>query len=484
MAVNMPRPAMTSHQGVSGVGLPWPALLYLLCVVLPLWMNLGPIKLSVLRILLLAITVPLLVQVLMGRFGRVMAIDLLMIAHTIWIGVALYVNNPGQMVTQVGSVGLEFLGGYLVARAYVRTPEAFIALCRWILLIVVLLLPFALIETQTGYPPLVQILKALPVIDTVPIVHQEKRMGLDRAQVVFVHPIHFGLFCSISVALVFVALKDVVSTPVRWGGAILSGMAGFLALSSGALLAIALQVALIGWASLFHRIRWRWWLLVGLFAMAWVAIDLLSNRSPMRVFMSYATFSAHNAYWRSIIFEWGMKSVWAHPLYGIGLNDWVRPDFMFSGSMDNFWLVMAVRYGIPGFLCVAGAYVLGVFQVMRRSFDEDATLRHIRRAWVFIMLGLAFTLATVHVWATIYSFVFFMFGAGLWLAGATPRDDRSHGDTATDGDPSDASPGHARGRVRAGATSTSRNGLQFRRFETVTPAHRRPREAPSVPEHP
>ncbi|MEO5953666.1 MAG: O-antigen ligase domain-containing protein, partial [Chloroflexia bacterium] len=126
--------------------------------------------------------------------------------------------------------------------------------------------------------------------------------------------------------------------------------------------------------------------------------------------------------WRAIIFDWGMKNVWGSPFVGIGMNDWVRPSYMTSGSMDNFWLVMAVRYGIPGFLLLATGYALAVFRILRRDFSTDIVLAQIRRAWVFTFLGLSFTLSTVHIWTNIYSFVFFMFGAGMWLISAEPQD--------------------------------------------------------------
>ena len=132
--------------------------------------------------------------------------------------------------------------------------------------------------------------------------------------------------------------------------------------------------------------------------------------------MSYATFSAWNAYWRSIIFDWGMFNVWANPIFGLGLRNWIRPSYMASGSMDNFWLVMAVRYGIPGFVLIALGYIDAIQRIMRRKFEGDATLTQFRLAWVFTFLGLSFTLCTVHIWTAIYSFVFMMLGAGMWMA--------------------------------------------------------------------
>jgi O-Antigen ligase len=418
------------------VALPLPVILYLLCVVLPIGFKAGPLAMTSLRVLLLVMVLPLLARLLLGRYGRVFLTDYLFLAHVGWMAVALMQNNPDRMVEQVGSLGIEFLGGYVIGRAYIRTPEAFAALSRWVILLVCCTMPFAVYESQTGKPIILELIRSLPGVETVAKVRPDPRWGLQRAQVVFAHAIHYGLFCSVAFSLAFVALNGWIGTAKRW---ILSGLiaaSGFLALSSGALLAFVLQMSLIAWAAAFARLKWRWWLLVGMFCLAYVIVDIFSNRTPMRVFMSYATFSAHNAYWRSIILEWGLMNVWDNPIFGIGLNDWVRPWFMHSGSMDNFWLVMAVRFGIPGFLLLAAGFVLPIYYIMRRDFASDRILTQFRRAWIFTFLGLSFTLSTVHVWTNIYSFIFMMFGAGMWLILAQPTDgaaDAAIPETSSDG---------------------------------------------------
>ena len=414
--------------GLMSGRLPWQVTVYLFCVVIPIWFNAGPLLMSTLRLFLMVMMIPVVIRLLMGAYGRVIITDWLFVAHTLWMAVALGVMSPQAVVTQVGSVGMEFMGGYVIGRAYVRTPEVFLALCRALMLIVLCLTPFAIHEAHTGRPLIVEWIQRLPVINSVGIVSIDQRLGLERVQGPFAHPIHFGLFCSVAFSLTFVALKGVAGNTRRWITATIVAATGFLGLSSGAWLAIILQIALIAWATVFDRIRWRWWLLVGLFALAYVVIDIFSNRTPIRVFMSYATFSAHNAYWRGLIFEWGIanvlgsveKSIPASPIFGIGMGDWVRPHFMNSGSMDNFWLVMVVRYGVPGFLLIAIGYAVVISRVMRRDFTTDPVLSQIRRAWVFTFLGLTFTLCTVHVWGSVYSFVFFMFGAGIWLITAEP----------------------------------------------------------------
>ncbi len=397
-----------------------PVMLYLLAVLLPVSFRLGPLVMTGVRVFLLLMIIPLALRLLSGRCGRLMVIDGLMVAHILWATVALAVNNPEQVIQQAGSVGLEFIGGYLVGRTCIRSRDDFVALVRFLVAVVICVLPFTVFEALTGRSVLLDLLNKLPGLSAQPNVSTDKRLGLFRVQSTFAHPIHFGLFCSVILSLCFVGLKGAVPDGRRSLLGILVAVSGFLSLSSGALLALLLQTGLIGWAFAFRGVERRWWLLLGLFALAYVVVDMLSNRTPIRVFMTYATFSAHTAYWRMIIFEWGMKNVWANPVFGLGLNDWVRPVYMRSGSMDNFWLVMAVRYGIPGFLLLAAGYLIGLFRVMTRDFRADPGLGHIRRAWVFTFVGLTFTLCTVHVWSNVYSFVFFIFGAGIWLIDVVP----------------------------------------------------------------
>jgi len=407
---------------VTKIRVPLPVLLYLFTVVIPIGFQVGPLAMTTLRLMLLIVVIPLTAQLFMGRYGRVRATDILFLFYLAWSAVALYVNNPDRVVEHVGSVGMEFIGGYAIGRAYIRSRESFAALSRVLVLIVLCLLPLALFEAATGRPIILELIRKVPGLTSPSIHSMEPRMGLERVQMSFSHAIHWGLFCSVAFSLCFVGLHDIMGNRRRWIASILIAFSGFLALSSGALLSIALQFGLIAWAGIFSNVRYRWRILVGLFAVAYVVVDLLSNRTALDVFMSYATFSAHTAYWRKLIFQYGMDNVWANPLLGIGLNDWVRPEWMwFSSSVDNFWLLTAMRYGIPAFLFLVTGYVLAVTQIMRRDFSGDSVLTHMRRAWVFTFLGLSFTLCTVHIWANIFSFVFFLFSAGMWMIGTEPQ---------------------------------------------------------------
>lgn len=389
---------------------------YLLTVILPVGFNIGSVAMTDLRVLLMLTVLPTTVKLFAGKYGKVYPVDYLFYLHILWASVALLKNNPGLALQNVGAFSVEFLGGYALARAYIRTPAAFVALIRAVVLLIFIALPFAFYEAKTGSSLILTWLSKLPGFWTVAEVNIEKRMGLNRVQVYFAHPIHFGLFCSSVLSLTFVAMRGILSDGARYLASMAVCVCVFLSLSSGALLAALLQMELVLWAYLMRRNEARWKILLAIFAVIYVVIDLGSNRTPLKVFMTYATFSTHNAYYRSIIFEWGMINVWANPIFGLGLRNWIRPHYMRSGSMDNFWLVMAVRYGIPGFLTIALGYADAIYRVGRRKLTPGTHVSNMRIAWMFTFIGLCFTLMTVHIWTSVYSYVFFLLGAGMWMA--------------------------------------------------------------------
>lgn len=415
----------TSRVAPASKGLSLPVMLYLLTILVPFAFWVGPLNMTGVRAVLILLIVPLALRLLMGRYGRVLPTDILFALHIVWMTVALMVNNPDQAIQNAGSTGVEFIGGYLLGRAFIRTPEAFVALIKFLTVCALLLLPAALYEIQNGHAILLQWLAKLPVVGTIPDVQTWPRYGLHRVQAVFGHPIHYGLFSTIVFSLCFVGLKGVYSDTYRWLIAGLICMGALTSMSSGALLAVMLQMMLIFWAWMLRSTPYRWSILLGLFVVAYIVVDLLSNRTPIMVFLSYATFSSHTAYFRVLIFEWGMVNIWANPIFGIGLNDWVRLPWMHTSSVDNFWLLMGMRYGIPGFVLLASGYAIALWAIGRLKLDDNPELWRLRRAWMFCFIGLTFTLCTVHVWHSLYSFVFFIFGSGMWLLSAQPQTARA-----------------------------------------------------------
>lgn len=405
---------------------PWPVVIYVIAVLFPASFYAGPLFLTILRVILLVMAPVLLIRLFSGAYGRMLLTDWAFLGFMGWMGLALTIRSPDMAVTQMGSLGIEFLGGYLMGRAYVRDKETMYALILVLAKAAIFLLPFAAYEAVTGRSLLLSAIEAIPGMSAPKQFDMPPRMGLIRVQSVFPHPILFGMYASASCALILVGLRGVVSTPKRYFLTAASVGCVMLSLSSGALLAVVLQMMLVGWALVFRNNKYCWHFFLALAAVFYVVVDMGSNRSPLDVFMSYATFSSGTAYIRKLIFDWGMVNVRANPIFGLGMNDWVRAHFLKS-SVDNFWLLNTMRYGIPGFLLLALGYFGALWQIGRRNLSASPRLVNLRLAWVITFSGLGFTLCTVHIWNNAYSFVFFMFGAGMWLQYANPTADQDQG---------------------------------------------------------
>jgi hypothetical protein len=86
-----------------------------------------------------------------------------------------------------------------------------------------------------------------------------------------------------------------------------------------------------------------------------------------------------------------------------------------SASMDNFWLVVAVRYGLPALVFLVLAILLIVFRATAQR-GVTPEWANCRLAWISTMAAIALAACTVHLWNNTFGFFMFMLGAGAWLA--------------------------------------------------------------------
>ena len=93
-------------------------------------------------------------------------------------------------------------------------------------------------------------------------------------------------------------------------------------------------------------------------------------------------FNAKTGWGRTEVFEYGAAEVLRHPIFGIGLNDWIRPWWR-KPSVDNFYLATAMRFG-----CVAPGPLHrprgALHPVMRQRRLSDAAARF-RRGYVVLV---------------------------------------------------------------------------------------------------
>lgn len=400
----------------------WAAYLFLFSLVTPFHFNVGPLLLMPHRGLLLLLFVPFFLDLFVfRRAGRVHLFDWLMFGSALWGALALIMNHGFALAVQpMGIHMLEFFGAYLVARVAIRTSEDFRKVVKLFFLILLVLLPFAAAESILRRPVLLDLLPG----NTIRPVNTGVRMNMRRAQAVFTHPIHFGVFVSTGLGIVWYALRP---RWLRFPGAPIVVLSTIFSLSTGALISLVMQTIFIAWEKISGFIDRRWTLFGILSVISYFVVDMLSNRTPFHVLVTYASFNTGSAYNRILIWRYGTDNVEQNPLWGIGLNDWVRPSWM-SSSVDNFWLFIAMKFGLPAAIMFIVAVVLIIRKVSWAEISDPDT-RLLRAGFLTSIGGIIVAGGTVHYWHAMMAFVLFMFGSGVWAlnaggtSAATPPDD-------------------------------------------------------------
>ena len=390
--------------------------IFLVSLVIPLRFFAGPLLLTPYRLFLLVMIIPLFFKWITGRAGKIYGTDFMFIGFVIWVAVALFAVHGTEQFEWIAITTVETLGAFLVGRVLVRTPQDFDRLLKFMWICMFTFLPAAILEANTG----IRIFSSVAdlIAQTSDWVYDGpnyvKRLGMYRAQLVFEHPILAGLFASAGFGFLYYTNRPDGKGIYGYQRAWVAVAVTFFSLSSGAFLALIVLMGMAFWDKIMKRVRHHWKVLLALITLAYVTVDLISNRTPFEVFISYGTFSAHNGYMRIHVFVYGMENVWAHPIIGLGMNDWARPDWLYTTSVDNFWLLIAMRHGIPGFILVLGAYLATILRLSSLKLDSSY-VRNQRTGLVLVLVGLVFALMTVHIWGIVYIFVLFLLGAGSWM---------------------------------------------------------------------
>ncbi len=131
----------------------WPALLFVVAMLLPTDTSvmLGGLRLSGYRVLLIVLFPIAVGKVYFGRRVGPRIIDWLILGNAIWVFLALAKNHDvGRAIEGGGIYLVEGVGAYCLARAFIRTPSEYFGTVRCVMVLIVLVLPFAVVESVTG----------------------------------------------------------------------------------------------------------------------------------------------------------------------------------------------------------------------------------------------------------------------------------------------------------------------------------------------
>src|SRR5690606_19032931 len=131
--------------------LPWPALALLVALQLPWIFSIGDLRLTPYRLVLLLVLPICLKRWVSGQAGRIYLTDIALLLFCGWCAIATAVmHGVSEAIEPAGILFIETMGGFLVARCYIRDEDSFYMMAKVLFVISMILLPFALHETLTG----------------------------------------------------------------------------------------------------------------------------------------------------------------------------------------------------------------------------------------------------------------------------------------------------------------------------------------------
>lgn len=405
------RVAPAEPDGSTILGIPRSLLLvgFMTTLFIPGVITVAGLRLAPSTIFMLVMIVPAFFRILNDPRNRVTAVDVLLSAYVLWCGLVIFYHYGPSRAVFIVNQTVTMLGGYIMTRAFVRSAEDYRLFFRCFLFGLLFYLPFVLIELVTRRMLVSEILGI--VLEVPPRAGQGPRLGLWRVQGFLPHSILFGLFCSIGIANFYYIHAR---APVRRTAT--TGLAAFMAalsLSSAPTIGMGVQFILIAWDRVTRLIPGRWIVLTVTGLVLLAVIQLSVENGIFGLVIENFAYDEMTGWGRTEILQYSSAEVARNPIFGIGLGDWVRP-YWRKPSVDNFWLLTAMRYGIPSLALLWLGLGLHAIRLMTLPNPSEEEIRYRTGhliAWVSVFL----VLWTVHIWDAAAIFIMAYAGAGAWL---------------------------------------------------------------------
>ena len=372
-------------------------------------------------------------KIISGGYVPVIS-DIFVILLSLWAPLILYIKNGLPGLTSVyGLLGFELMVPYLLGRCVVGNVAGMQQLVRVMPFIVLVMLGLGCLDLIAGENIIPHI--ASNYFGNFRSGNQyandqeafafttQYRFGLPRVRGPIEHSILYGSYFANWAPILFYMSNRTFKKLFFLG---VCGIGTLLSLSSAPILGFALFLTLAGYDALFRRVRARWSLLLLIAGVATAAVFLLLE-DPLRALISWVTFDPKTGFARLVIWHWVGLNLQKSPIFGIGVDDWFRPEQL-SSSIDSLWLNDALVYGYVG-LALLVMVVLGTLFVWTprklTTYPNDSYSK------ASIGVGISLCLFTVlgfsvHIWGTMWGIFSLILGlrAGLTEAIYLPPERR------------------------------------------------------------
>ncbi|MEO1729300.1 MAG: O-antigen ligase family protein [Pseudomonadota bacterium] len=335
--------------------------------------------------------------------------DVMIFLGSIWALAAMLAVSPlREGLEGGGSFVIDGFGSYLVGRAYMTDARK---VRTFLLGALPGVLGIAAILTIESITHTLLVAPLFPDASNIGLYKAyETRMGLLRARAVFPHSIAAGMFMASLVPLYFLSR---LPTRTKYLGFVASAIGAFFSVSSSAFLTLLLQFGLISYRTFWTRLlgmRERLGYLLIAVVFLYVTLDLASEGGAIKVIIKYASLNPQTGYYRLLIWEYGTLSVANNPWFGIGNAYMPRLDWMVMDTIDNHWLMLAVKYGLPSAILIGLGVVVAIWMCVARNLRLNDFDRATTNGVVFALAGLWLVAWTSALWANHVSWFMMLVG--------------------------------------------------------------------------
>jgi hypothetical protein len=328
---------------------------------------------------------------LLQKGRRLQWSDLFACSTALWMLLTSF-NAVGSL-TASGGDALDFLGGYLIGRAFIFGRPALDAFVRVLRIFAFIVIVLAMADSVSGSWIVHAAFSTIVRVDP-SVLAPALRNGMIRAISTFDHEILFGLFCALTAAILLYWEENSLHRTLAAGFCFLGCL---LSLSSVACMVFAIVFSCFTFDRLLSQYRWRWgafWMVVGLVALAFFVVV----PHPLSWILSHLTLDPQTGYFRITIWQVASDYVAQSPIIGYGyqrFDNWVL-----DMTVDSIWLIYCLRFGLPIAILLILTNVTTLLPVKRTSVggpNEDYVDR-MSRAFALVILTFMFAGITVHFW--------------------------------------------------------------------------------------
>ncbi len=327
----------------------------------------------------------------------------------------IYNHGLKDGIESSGILIIEVLGAFYLARFYITTPKRYYQINQLFVTILALLLVFSLYEAFAKHRILHEWARSITGHDSLDYrlyTHYYIRMGIMRTTNLFAHPILYGTIGAIFFPfIVLLTLYKFKLTNLLRSIALLIGMVSTL--SSAPLLAVAFQGMTAMLSRFWHGGKRFWFGAVFLMTSGFILISAISNRGFFAILVSHLTFNPVTGYYRMLQWEYTQDDILDHPLFGIGLHDWTRPDWM-NNSIDSFWLLVTLQHGLIAGFILLFVCLYAVFHVLNNLHKHHSATRWMVESWILAFMSLILIGFTVDYFGKLQPMFFFVLGSIAW----------------------------------------------------------------------